>query len=55
VLALAWRKSRRTGVTFSRVASNIAAADLRLNRGCYGRIIRRAFRKRGIAVRRHRP
>ena len=55
VLALAWRKSRRTGVTFSRAASNIAAADLRLNRGRYGRIIRRAFRKRGIAVRRHRP
>lgn len=51
LLALAWRKARRTGVTFSRVASNIAAADARLNRGRYGRIIRRAFAKRRIAVR----
>jgi hypothetical protein len=51
LLALAWRKSRRTGVTFSRVASNIAAADARLHRGRYGRIIRRAFARRRIAVR----
>ena len=51
LLALAWRTSRRTGVTFSRVASNIAAADAWLNRGRYGPIIRRAFRKRRIGVR----
>ena len=51
LLALAWKKARRTGVTFSRVASNIAAADARLNRGRYGPIIRRAFAKRRIAVR----
>jgi hypothetical protein len=51
MLALAWRASRRTGVTFSRVASNIAAADARLHRGRYGSIIRRAFGKRGITVR----
>ena len=51
MLALGWRKSRSTGVTFSRVASNIAAADARLNRGRYGAIIRRAFWKRRIAVR----
>jgi hypothetical protein len=51
LLARAWRASRRTGVTFSRVASNLAAADARLNRGRYGPIIRRAFGRRGIAVR----
>ncbi|PYM95921.1 MAG: hypothetical protein DME04_03405 [Candidatus Rokuibacteriota bacterium] len=55
ILALAWRKSRRTGVTFSRVASNIAAADLRLNQGRYGQTIRRAFKKRQIGVRLSRP
>ena len=55
MLALAWRKSRRTGVTFSRVASNIAAADLRLNQGRYGQTIRRAFKKRQIGVRLSRP
>jgi hypothetical protein len=51
LLATAWRMSRRTGVTFSRVASNIALADARLNRGRYGDIIRRAFTRRRIAVR----
>src|SRR5436309_12956710 len=54
LLATAWRMARRTGVTFSRVASNIAAADARLNRGRYRPIIRRAFAKRRIAVRRGR-
>src|SRR5207249_7746974 len=33
LLAAAWRMAGRTGVTFSRIASNIAAADARLNRG----------------------
>ena len=47
----AWRMARRTGVTFSRVASNIAAADARLNRGRYRGIIRRAFARRRITVR----
>jgi hypothetical protein len=51
LLATAWRMARRTGVTFSRVASNIALADARLNRGRYGLIIRRAFGRRRIAVR----
>lgn len=51
LLATAWRMARRTGVTFSRVASNIAAADARLNRGRYAGTIRRAFARRGIAVR----
>jgi hypothetical protein len=51
LLATAWRMARRTGVTFSRVASNIAAADARLNRGRYEETIRRAFARRGIAVR----
>jgi hypothetical protein len=51
LLASAWRMSRRTGVTFSRVASNIAAADARSNRGRYAAIIRRAFARRRIAVR----
>jgi len=51
LLAAAWRMARRTGVTFSRVASNIAAADARLNRGRYGETIRRAFTRRGITVR----
>jgi hypothetical protein len=51
LLALAWRTSRRTGVTFSRVASNIAAADVRLHRSRYGDIIRRAFARRRIAIR----
>jgi hypothetical protein len=51
LLATAWRMARRTGVTFSRVASNIAAADARLNRGRYRPIIQRAFAKRRIAVR----
>jgi hypothetical protein len=51
LLAAAWRMSRRTGVTFSRVASNIAAADARSNRGRYAAIIRRAFARRRIAVR----
>jgi hypothetical protein len=55
LLALAWRKSRRTGVTFSRMASNIAAADAGLFRGRYASIIRRAFGKRKIAVRLGRP
>ena len=55
LLALAWRKARRSGVTFSKVASNIADADARLNRGRYGPIIRRAFAKRRIAVRSRRP
>jgi len=51
LLALAWRKARRTGVTFSKIASNMAAADARLNRALYGPIIRRAFARRRIAVR----
>ncbi len=51
LLATAWRMARRTGVTFSRVASNIAAADRRLHRGRYTATIRRAFTRRGIAVR----
>jgi hypothetical protein len=51
LLARAWRTSRRTGVTFSRVASNIAAADARLHRSRYGRIIRDAFARRRITVR----
>ena len=51
LLATAWRMTRRTGVTFSRVASNVAAADARLNRGRYRDIIRRAFARRRIAVR----
>ena len=55
LLARAWRKSRRTGVTFSRVASNIFAADVSLNRGRYGPIIRRAFARRRITVRVGRP
>ena len=55
LLATAWRMARRTGVTFSRVASNIAAGDARLNRGRYARIIRRAFAKRRITVRVGRP
>jgi hypothetical protein len=55
LLASAWRMSRRTGVTFSRVASNIAAADRRSNRGRYAAIIRRAFARRRIAVRVSRP
>src|SRR5262249_57004045 len=50
LLAAAWRMARRTGVTFSRVASNIAAADRRLHRGRYAATIRRAFTRRGIAV-----
>ncbi|MGH7348333.1 MAG: hypothetical protein ACREK4_25745, partial [Candidatus Rokuibacteriota bacterium] len=55
LLAFAWRQARRTGVTFSRIASNIAAADARLNRGRYAGIIRRAFGRRRIAVRVARP
>jgi hypothetical protein len=55
LLASAWRMSRRTGVTFSRVASNIAAADARSNGGGYAAIIRRAFARRRIAVRVPRP
>jgi len=55
LLAAAWRMARRTGVTFSRVASNIADADARLNRGRYTEIIRRAFARRQIAVRGARP
>ena len=55
ILALAWRKTRSTGANFSRVAANMVAADRRLFRGRYGRIIRRAFRARKITVRAHRP
>jgi len=55
LLAAAWRMARRTGVTFSRVASNIAAADARFNRGRYEETIRRAFARRQIAVRVGRP
>jgi hypothetical protein len=55
LLASAWRQARRTGVTFSRIASNIAGADARLNRGRYATIIRRAFGRRRIAVRVARP
>lgn len=55
LLGAAWSMSRRTGVTFSRVASNIAAADARSNRGRYATIIRRAFARRRIAVRVPRP
>jgi hypothetical protein len=51
LLASAWRQARRTGVTFSRIASNIATADARLNRGRYATVIRRAFGRRRIAVR----
>jgi hypothetical protein len=51
ILALAWRKARHSGVTFSRVASHMVAADAQLNRGLYGAIIRRAFARRLIAVR----
>ena len=51
LLATAWRMARRTGVTFSRIASNIIAADARLNRGRYASTIRRAFTRRGIAMR----
>jgi hypothetical protein len=51
LLASAWRTARRTGVTFSRIASNLAAADRRLHRGRYATIIRRAFARRRIAVR----
>lgn len=53
--ARAWDMTRRTGTTFSRVASNIAAADARLNQGRYRPIIQRAFAKRRIAVRVGRP
>ena len=55
LLAFAWRQAHRTGVTFSRIASNMAAADARLNRGRYAGIIRRAFGRRRIAVRVARP
>ena len=55
LLASAWQKARRTGVTFSRIASNLAAADARLNRGRYATVIRRAFGRRRIAVRVERP
>jgi hypothetical protein len=51
LLASAWRNARRTGVTFPRIASNLVAADARLNRGRYATIIRRAFARRRIAVR----
>ena len=51
ILALAWRKARHSGVTFSKVASHMVTADRQLNRGLYGPIIRRAFAKRLIAVR----
>ena len=51
ILALAWRKARHSGVTFSKVASHMVTADRQLNRGLYGSIIRRAFAKRLIAVR----
>jgi hypothetical protein len=51
LLASAWRTARRTRVTFSRVASNLAAADLRWNGGRYATIIRRAFARRRIPVR----
>ncbi|PYM72419.1 MAG: hypothetical protein DME03_18100 [Candidatus Rokuibacteriota bacterium] len=51
ILALAWRKARHSGVTFSKVASHMVTADLQLNRGLYGPIIRRAFARRRIAVR----
>jgi hypothetical protein len=55
LLARAWDMTRRTSTTFSRVASNIAAADARLNRGHYRQIIQRAFAKRRITVRVGRP
>jgi len=51
LLAAAWRMARRTGVTFSQIASNLLAADRRLYRGRYAETIRRAFRRRQIAVR----
>ena len=55
LLALAWRKTRRTGASFSRVAANMLAADATLNRGRYRRVIRRAFRRRRIVPRLRRP
>jgi hypothetical protein len=51
LLALTWRKTRRTGATFSKVAANMLAADRRLYRGRYGQAIRRAFRRRMIVPR----
>lgn len=51
LLALAWRKTRRTGATFSRVAANLLAADRRLYRRRYEPAIRRAFRRRKIVAR----
>jgi hypothetical protein len=51
LLALAWRKTRRTGATFSTVAANVVAADRRLHRGRHQQAIRRAFGRRRIVVR----
>jgi hypothetical protein len=51
LLALAWRTTRRTGVTFSKVAANLLAADRRLYRCRYEPAIRRAFRRRKIVAR----
>jgi len=50
LLATAWRMARRTGVTFSQTGANLLAADRRLHRGRYADTIRRAFRRRQIAV-----
>ncbi len=51
LLAFAWRRTRRTGATFSKVAANMLVADRRLYRGSHGQAIRRAFRRRGIVPR----
>src|SRR5262245_16552029 len=51
LLAAAWRMARRTGVTFPKIAANLLVADRTLSRGRYAETIRRAFRRRQIAVR----
>src|SRR5262245_22266055 len=51
LLAAAWRMARRTGVTFPKIAANLLVADRKLSRGRYAETIRRAFRRRQIAVR----
>ena len=55
LLTRTWRRTRRTGATFSKVAANMLAADRALHRGRYQRVIRRAFARRKIACRPGRP
>ncbi len=51
LLTFAWRRTRRTGATFSKVAAHLLAADRRLFRSRYEGAIRRAFRRRKIVAR----